>query len=98
ATPGKAGAGTTRPAVVSKGTAAFAGVKLTDVAAQVGIHFRQAAFRYGMSADAPAMMGGGVCWLDYNNDGWMDLFAVNSYAAANVWECLKTRGVTTRTR
>ena len=25
-------------------------------------------------------MGGGVCWLDYNNDGWIDLFAVNSYA------------------
>jgi hypothetical protein len=92
ATPGKAGAGTTRPAVVSKGTAAFAGVKLTDVAAKVGIHFRQAAFRYGMSADAPAMMGGGLCWLDYNNDGWMDLFAVNSYADANVSEWLKHGG------
>ncbi len=26
------------------------------------------------------MMGGGLCWLDYDNDGWLDLFAVNSYA------------------
>ena len=69
-----------RPVVASKGTAAFAGVQLSDVAAKVGIHFRQGAFRYGMSADAPAMMGGGVCWLDYNDDGWMDLYAVNSYA------------------
>ena len=34
------------------------------------------------------MMGGGLCWLDYNNDGWMDLFAVNSYADLNLpeWE------------
>ena len=33
-------------------------------------------------------MGGGVCWLDYNNDGWQDLFAVNSYASADTpqWE------------
>jgi hypothetical protein len=38
------------------------------------------------------MMGGGLCWLDYNNDGWMDLFAVNSYADANVSEWLKHGG------
>ena len=75
-----AAAAPARPAAISKGTAAFAGVQLSDVATKLGIHFRQGAFRYGMSADAPAMMGGGVCWLDYNNDGWMDLYAVNSYA------------------
>ena len=26
------------------------------------------------------MMGGGLCWLDYDSDGWLDLFVVNSYA------------------
>jgi hypothetical protein len=32
------------------------------------------------------MMGGGVCWLDYDNDGWLDLFAVNSYADVDLPE------------
>ena len=55
-----------------------------DVAQQVGLNFTQDAFHYSMSDEPPAMMGGGVCWLDYNNDGWMDLFAVNSYSDANL--------------
>lgn len=30
-------------------------------------------------------MGGGLCWLDYNNDdGSLDLFVVNSYADNNL--------------
>lgn len=81
-----------RPATVSKGTGAFASVKLTNVAPAVGLHFRQGAFRYGMSGDAPAMMGGGLCWLDYNNDGWMDLFAVNSYTDDNAAQWLAHGG------
>ena len=34
------------------------------------------------------MLGGGLCWLDYDGDGWLDLFAVNSYAEREVsrWE------------
>jgi Na+-translocating ferredoxin:NAD+ oxidoreductase RnfD subunit len=62
----------------------FAGVRLKNVARQVGLDFRQGAFRYGVSSDTPAMMGGGVCWLDYNNDGWMDLFVVNGYADSDL--------------
>ena len=59
------------------------GYGLKNVAPSVGLDFRQGSFRYGMSPDYLAMMGGGVCWLDYNNDGRLDLFAVNSYASAD---------------
>ena len=69
----------------------FDGVRLTDVAGQVGLDFTQNDFSLGMSNDVHGMMGGGVCWLDYNNDGWLDLFAVNSYTDANV-ESWNARG------
>ena len=64
------------------------GVRLTNVAPAVGLDFRQGSFRYGVSKENTAMMGGGVCWLDYNGDGWQDLFAVNSYSSADTaqWE------------
>ena len=69
-------------------SSALAGLRLTNVAPSLGLDFQQGAFRYGMSNDTKAMMGGGVCWLDYNNDGWQDLFVVNSYASADAseWE------------
>ncbi|MES1247763.1 MAG: MFS transporter [Actinomycetota bacterium] len=72
-------------ATAPKGTAAFSSaVQLTNVAPKLGLDFRQGAFRYGMADDPAAMMGGGVCWIDFNNDGWLDLFVVNSYADDNL--------------
>jgi hypothetical protein len=59
------------------------GYRLKNIASAVGLDFRQSSFRFGMSNDYKAMMGGGVCWIDYNDDGWLDLFAVNSYASAD---------------
>jgi hypothetical protein len=59
-------------------------LELTDVAQAVGLKFRQGAFRWQVSADPAAMLGSGVCWLDYDEDGWLDLFAVNSYAEREV--------------
>ena len=56
---------------------------LVDVAAAVGLDVRHDAFRLGMSGDPAAMMGGGLCWLDYDADGWTDLFVVNAYAESD---------------
>ncbi|HEY7692681.1 MAG TPA: FG-GAP-like repeat-containing protein [Gaiellaceae bacterium] len=72
------------PAARAAAAKGFAGVRLRDVAAQVGLDFRQGAFRFGVTQDPPAMMGGGVCWLDYDNDGWLDFFVVNSYGEGDI--------------
>jgi hypothetical protein len=55
-------------------------VVLTDVAAEVGLDFRHGAFQWGTTGDPAAMMGGGVCWLDVDADGWLDLFVVNTWS------------------
>jgi ASPIC and UnbV/FG-GAP-like repeat/Domain of unknown function (DUF6851) len=39
------------------------------------------------------MTGGGLCALDYNNDGWVDLFVVNSYSQADVGSWRKRGGL-----
>src|SRR3954463_5548024 len=77
-----------RPAISHASTAGFAGMRLNDVASRIGLSFRQGAFRFGVSPDPPAETGGGLCALDYDNDGWVDLFVVNSYARTDVgrWE------------
>src|SRR5262249_9299906 len=72
------------PIVLAAARSELGGVRLTDVSKQVGLDFRQGAFRYGVTPDPPAFMGGGVCWLDYNDDGWMDLFVVNSYGEGDI--------------
>src|SRR3954451_20689891 len=77
-----------RPAVSHASSSGFEGIRLSNVASRVGLSFRQGAFRFGVSPDPPAETGGGLCALDYDNDGWVDLFVVNSYAQADVgrWE------------
>ena len=51
----------------------------------MGLDFRHGSFRYSVDAtDTVAMMGGGLCWLDYDGDGWLDLFVVNSYSIDDV--------------
>ena len=75
------------PLGTSAGPAAsgtLGGTTFVDVAKQAGLDFRQGAFRFGVSNDTTAMMGGGLCWLDYDSDGWLDLFVVNSYAQTDI--------------
>jgi len=73
----------TSPALLAAAAKGFAGVRLTDVARKVGVDFTQDDFRFGTIYDVHSMMGGGLCWLDYNNDGRLDLFVVNSYSDAD---------------
>ncbi|MEX0757353.1 MAG: ScyD/ScyE family protein, partial [Acidimicrobiia bacterium] len=62
--------------------------RFTDVASDVGLDFRHGAFQTEVSMDTTAMMGGGLCWIDFDGDGWLDLYVVNSHAVSEVgyWE------------
>src|SRR5262249_8014101 len=79
-----------------KGVGAFKKLRLVNIAPKLGLDFRQGAFRYAMAYDQQAMMGGGVCWLDYNNDGWLDLFPVNSHADIDMPERASDGGLPRR--
>jgi cytochrome c peroxidase len=59
-----------------------------DIAEEVGIGFTHGAFATDLFGDPAAMMGGGLCWIDYDKNGWLDLYLVNSYAEdeAEYWE------------
>ncbi len=77
-----------------RSTGSFVGVHLRDVADKVGLSFQQGSFRYAVdTGDPAAMMGGGLCWLDYDNDGWMDLFVVNSYSVSEIARWKKNGGL-----
>ena len=52
-------------------------IVFTDVTAQSGIHFKHNSGAFGKKY-LPETMGSGVCFLDYDNDGWQDILLVNS--------------------
>jgi hypothetical protein len=58
-------------------TAASHAVRFTDITATAGIHFRHTSGRSGRFY-LPETLGAGCAFLDYNNDGRLDLFFVNS--------------------
>ncbi|HXM91957.1 MAG TPA: CRTAC1 family protein [Candidatus Dormibacteraeota bacterium] len=52
-------------------------IQFTDVTEQAGIHFKHNNGAFGKKY-LPETMGSGVCFLDYDNDGWQDILFVNS--------------------
>lgn len=56
------------------------GWQFVDGTDEAGLQFKNEVFVTATFDDPAAMMGGGVCWIDYDNDGWLDLYLLNSYA------------------
>jgi hypothetical protein len=52
-------------------------IEFTEVTSQAGIHFKHNSGAFGKKY-LPETMGSGVCFIDYDNDGWQDIFFVNS--------------------
>ncbi len=52
-------------------------VQFTDITTQSGISFRHNSGAFGKKY-LPETMGSGVCFIDYDNDGWQDILLVNS--------------------
>src|SRR5438105_3292653 len=64
-------------AVAARAMATAGSVRFTDVTETAGIQFRHTAGRAGRLL-LPETLGAGCAFLDYNRDGKLDLFLVNS--------------------
>jgi enediyne biosynthesis protein E4 len=77
-TPSETAAPTAPPADrIGNSTRPSGAIEFTDVTSAAGIHFKHNSGAFGKKY-LPETMGSGVCFLDYDNDGWQDIFFVNS--------------------
>ncbi|MCA9921225.1 MAG: VCBS repeat-containing protein, partial [Anaerolineales bacterium] len=77
-----------RPEPVDNNPPPAAGWQFVDATADADLSFIHGAFATNLYEDPAAMMGGGLCWIDYDNDGQLDLYLINSYAEEETayWE------------
>ena len=66
-----------RPQLVPIETRPSGPLQFTDITARAGIHFVHNSGAFGKKY-LPETMGSGVCFIDYDNDGWQDILLVNS--------------------
>jgi enediyne biosynthesis protein E4 len=64
------------PPASSSSTAPAAAIQFEDITRAAGIHFTHNNGAFG-KVYLPEAMGSGVAFIDYDNDGWQDLFFVN---------------------
>lgn len=53
-----------------------AGIRFTDVTEKAGIHFQHHTGAFG-ARYLPETMGSGCAFIDYDNDGWLDILLIN---------------------
>jgi enediyne biosynthesis protein E4 len=64
------------PAQTAKNVPAGSAITFQDISQKAGIHFVHNNGAYGKKY-LPETMGPGVAFIDYDNDGWPDIFIVN---------------------
>jgi hypothetical protein len=71
------GASTPDPVPVVTAARPSGPIEFTDITEKAGIHFKHNTGAYGKKF-LPETMGSGVCFIDYDNDGWQDILLINS--------------------
>ena len=66
----------TAPPANSGGSSAEARIRFADITKAAGIHFTHNNGAFGKKY-LPETLGPGVAFIDYDNDGWQDIFIVN---------------------
>ncbi len=66
-----------RPHIAAAAAGEDCGFTFTEVAVEAGVHFNHDSGAAG-GLHLPETMGAGVAWIDFDGDGWLDLYLVQS--------------------